>query len=164
MTSATCGCETEKLSRTAGRRSQGCLTLDATGMVSCRRSRYALPYRRAQVNAARRCGPKKNATPPRSTHSDPAVRNHRQRAQHLCDGLSLRGSGLHDRIRRSCASHRSRHVHEEFEDHPIIDKGFYVLMGNNHYIMKQIAANEPQRVKAYIAWLLNASKGSPASW
>ena len=28
----------------------------------------------------------------------------------------------------------ARHAHEEFEDTPCIDKGFYVLMGNNHYI------------------------------
>jgi len=27
----------------------------------------------------------------------------------------------------------ARHVHEEFYDTPIIDKGFYVMVGNNHY-------------------------------
>jgi formylmethanofuran dehydrogenase subunit A len=32
-------------------------------------------------------------------------------------------------------------------------------MGNNHYVMKQIQAGEPERLKAYIAWLLNATKG-----
>ena len=53
----------------------------------------------------------------------------------------------------------ARHAHEELHDTPIIDKGFYVLMGNNHYIMKQIAANEPARLKHYVAWLLNATKG-----
>ncbi|MEZ5942238.1 MAG: formylmethanofuran dehydrogenase subunit A [Planctomycetaceae bacterium] len=53
----------------------------------------------------------------------------------------------------------ARHVHEELHDTPIIDKGFYVLMGNNHYVMKQIAANEPERLSAYIAWLLGAAKG-----
>lgn len=53
----------------------------------------------------------------------------------------------------------ARHAHEEFQDTPIIDKGFYVLMGNNHYVMKQLQENEPERLKAYIAWLLNSSKG-----
>lgn len=53
----------------------------------------------------------------------------------------------------------ARHTHEELEDTPVIDKGFYVLMGNNHYIMKQLQAGEPERLKAYVAWLLNASKG-----
>ncbi len=53
----------------------------------------------------------------------------------------------------------ARHAIEEFEDTPIIDKGFFVLMGNNHYIMNQLKANEPERLKAYFAWLLNATGG-----
>jgi formylmethanofuran dehydrogenase subunit A len=53
----------------------------------------------------------------------------------------------------------ARHAHEEFEDTPCIDKGFYVLMGNNHYVMRSIQQNEPQKLKAFIAWLLGATKG-----
>lgn len=53
----------------------------------------------------------------------------------------------------------ARHAHEELQDTPIIDKGFYVLMGNNHYVMQSIRANEPERLKAYVAWLLSAAKG-----
>lgn len=53
----------------------------------------------------------------------------------------------------------ARHVHEELHDTPIIDKGFYVLMGNNHYVMKQVHAGEPERLRAYVAWLLNAAAG-----
>ena len=34
----------------------------------------------------------------------------------------------------------ARHAHEEFDDTPCIDKGFYVLMGNNHYVMQSHAA------------------------
>jgi len=56
----------------------------------------------------------------------------------------------------------ARHAHEELQDTPIIDKGFYVLMGNNHYVMKQIHAGEPERLKAYVAWLLGAAKGYAA--
>ncbi len=56
----------------------------------------------------------------------------------------------------------ARHAHEELQDTPIIDKGFYVLMGNNHYIMQQIHAGEPERLKAYVAWLLDAAKGYAA--
>ena len=56
----------------------------------------------------------------------------------------------------------ARHAHEELADTPIIDKGFYVLMGNNHYVMKQLHANEPAKLKAYVAWLLNATKGYAA--
>jgi formylmethanofuran dehydrogenase subunit A len=53
----------------------------------------------------------------------------------------------------------ARHAHEEFEDTPCIDKGFYVLMGNNHYIMKAIGQNDPARVRSFVAWLLGAAKG-----
>lgn len=56
----------------------------------------------------------------------------------------------------------ARHVHEEFEDTPCIDKGFYVLMGNNHFVMQSIADNEPQRLRAFVAWLLGAAKGYAA--
>ncbi|MCA9162554.1 MAG: formylmethanofuran dehydrogenase subunit A [Planctomycetales bacterium] len=53
----------------------------------------------------------------------------------------------------------ARHAHEEFEDTPCIDKGFYVLMGNNHYIMRAIRDGEPERMKAFVAWLLGSAKG-----
>ena len=53
----------------------------------------------------------------------------------------------------------ARHVHEEFEDTPCIDKGFYVLMGNNHYVMNAIRDKEPERLKHFVAWLLGAAKG-----
>jgi formylmethanofuran dehydrogenase subunit A len=56
----------------------------------------------------------------------------------------------------------ARHAHEELQDTPIIDKGFYVLMGNNHYVMKSIQAGEPEHLKAYVAWLLDAAKGYAA--
>lgn len=52
----------------------------------------------------------------------------------------------------------ARHVHEEFDDTPCIDKGFYVLMGNNHYIMRSLQNGEPERLKSFVAWLLGASK------
>jgi len=56
----------------------------------------------------------------------------------------------------------ARHAHEELQDTPILDKGFYVLMGNNHYVMQQLQDGEPERLKAYVAWLLGAAKGYAA--
>ena len=56
----------------------------------------------------------------------------------------------------------ARHAHEEFEDTPCIDKGFYVLMGNNHYVMKSIHDNDPERLRTFVAWLLGAAKGYAA--
>lgn len=56
----------------------------------------------------------------------------------------------------------ARHAHEEFRDTPIIDKGFYVLMGNNHYIMNKIRESESGLLRDYVAWLLNATRGYAA--
>ena len=56
----------------------------------------------------------------------------------------------------------ARHAHEEFEDTPCIDKGFYVLMGNNHFVMKSIKDGDPDRLRAFVGWLLGAAKGYAA--
>ncbi len=52
----------------------------------------------------------------------------------------------------------ARHAHEEFADTPCIDKGFYILVGNNQYIMQAIQQREPQRLKAFLGWLLASAK------
>lgn len=53
----------------------------------------------------------------------------------------------------------ARHAHEEFLDTPLLDKGFFVLAGNNQYVMQQLKAQQPQLIKAYLGWLLGATKG-----
>ena len=140
---------------------QGCLVLDATGMVIMpggvdMHCHIAGP----KVNAARKMRPEEKRSAPKvqrtlikrsgTTGSVPST---------FATGYLYAGLGYTTAFDAAVPPIAARHVHEEFEDTPIIDKGFYVLMGNNHYIMKQIAANEPLRLKAYIAWLLNASKG-----
>jgi formylmethanofuran dehydrogenase subunit A len=52
----------------------------------------------------------------------------------------------------------ARHAHEELADIPCVDKGFYVLVGNNHYVMQAIKAGEPERLRGFLAWLLGAAK------
>jgi formylmethanofuran dehydrogenase subunit A len=44
----------------------------------------------------------------------------------------------------------ARHAHEELADTPCVDKGFYTLMGNNHYLMRSIQQREPHKVKALV--------------
>jgi len=56
----------------------------------------------------------------------------------------------------------ARHAHQEFADTPCIDKGFYVLMGNNHYIMRSIQRGEHERARAFVGWLLSGAKGYAA--
>lgn len=56
----------------------------------------------------------------------------------------------------------ARHAHDEFADTPCIDKGFFVVMGNNQYIMQAIRQREPERLRAFVGWLLAAAKGYAA--
>ncbi len=53
----------------------------------------------------------------------------------------------------------ARHVHAEFADTPCLDKGFYVVVGNNHYLLQAIRDQQPERVRAFLGWLLGAAKG-----
>ncbi len=53
----------------------------------------------------------------------------------------------------------ARHAHEELHDTPIIDKGFYVLMGNNHFVLERIRDRNWALLRAFVAWLLDAAKG-----
>jgi formylmethanofuran dehydrogenase subunit A len=53
----------------------------------------------------------------------------------------------------------TRHTHEELMDIPIIDKGCYILMGNNEFIMQYIKTGEMEKLKRYVAWLIRSLKG-----
>lgn len=53
----------------------------------------------------------------------------------------------------------ARHTHEEFHDTPLIDKGFFVLLGNNHFALDQIASGNQERLNAYVGWILRATRG-----
>lgn len=53
----------------------------------------------------------------------------------------------------------ARHVHEELNDIPMLDKGCFVLMGNNHFVFEAIKNKDLEGLKDYMAWLLWATKG-----
>jgi formylmethanofuran dehydrogenase subunit A len=53
----------------------------------------------------------------------------------------------------------ARHSHAELEDTPCVDGGIFVLMGNDEYLLRQVAAGERDRARDYAAWLLEASGG-----
>ena len=52
----------------------------------------------------------------------------------------------------------ARHVLEEFDDTPIIDKGFYVLLGNNIFLYQLLKEKRYKDFKNAIAWWVNATK------
>jgi formylmethanofuran dehydrogenase subunit A len=51
----------------------------------------------------------------------------------------------------------ARHVHEELNDIPILDKAFFVLMGNNYFVLKFIHEGDFSKLKDYVAWLLKST-------
>ena len=51
----------------------------------------------------------------------------------------------------------ARHSHAELDDTPCVDGGFFALMGNDEYLLRQIASGERDRVRDYAAWLLGAT-------
>ena len=51
----------------------------------------------------------------------------------------------------------ARHSHAELEDTPCVDGGFFALMGNDEYLLRQVAAGEKERARDYAAWLLGAT-------
>lgn len=53
----------------------------------------------------------------------------------------------------------ARHTHEELADTPMVDKGCYLLMGNNEFLLKYLQAGDLAKVQTYVAWLLRALKG-----
>ena len=53
----------------------------------------------------------------------------------------------------------ARLSHAELDDTPIVDAGFFVLMGNDAYLWQLVDAGERERAREYAAWLLGAAGG-----
>jgi formylmethanofuran dehydrogenase subunit A len=53
----------------------------------------------------------------------------------------------------------ARHSHAELDDTPCVDGGIFVLMGNDEYLLRQVAAGERERARDYAAWLLGSTGG-----
>jgi formylmethanofuran dehydrogenase subunit A len=51
----------------------------------------------------------------------------------------------------------ARHTHAEFDDTPIVDGGFFVLLGNDEYLLRQVDAGERDRAREYAAWVVDAT-------
>jgi formylmethanofuran dehydrogenase subunit A len=51
----------------------------------------------------------------------------------------------------------ARHTHAEFDDTPIVDGGFFVLLGNDEYLLRQVESGERDRARDYAAWMIGAT-------
>lgn len=136
-------------------------TLDVTGMVVMpggvdMHCHIAGP----KVNMARKMRPEDHRVAP------PVVRTANRRSGTMgsvpstfATGYKYAGLGYTTAFDAAVPPLSARHAHEEFEDTPCIDKGFYVLMGNNHYVMRALHDGEPEKLRSFVAWLLAAAKG-----
>jgi formylmethanofuran dehydrogenase subunit A len=53
----------------------------------------------------------------------------------------------------------ARQAHMEMGDTPMVDKGGYVMLGSDDFLLRMLAAGEDQRsINDYVAWTLNATQ------
>jgi len=74
-------------------------------------------------------------------------------------GYRYAGLGYTTVMEAAVAPLAARHAHAELDDTPIIDAGFFVLLGNDDYLLRQLAAGEAVRARDYVAWLLGTTRG-----
>ncbi|MCR4427988.1 MAG: formylmethanofuran dehydrogenase subunit A [Caldiserica bacterium] len=53
----------------------------------------------------------------------------------------------------------AKHTHEELHDIPMLDKGAYTLMGNNHFLLSFIQKGDIEKARAFVSWLLKVTRG-----
>ena len=53
----------------------------------------------------------------------------------------------------------ARLSHAELDDTPLLDAGFFILMGNDDYLLRLIDSGEQTAARDYAAWLLGAAGG-----
>jgi formylmethanofuran dehydrogenase subunit A len=51
----------------------------------------------------------------------------------------------------------ARAAHSQLDDTPIVDGGFFALLGNDEYLLRLIDAGDRERAREYAAWLLGAT-------
>jgi formylmethanofuran dehydrogenase subunit A len=74
-------------------------------------------------------------------------------------GYRYAGLGYTTAFDAAVAPIMARHSHAELEDTPCVDGGVFILMGNDEYLLRQVAAGERVRARDYAAWLLGSTGG-----
>ncbi len=73
-------------------------------------------------------------------------------------GYKYAGLGYTTAFDAAVAPLGARHAHHELADTPCLDKGVFVLVGNNHYAMRCIEQGDREQLKMFLAWLLTAAR------
>lgn len=101
----------------------------------------------SKVTAARSFLPRQNANPQTAYNPIPSEL-----------GLLYLGLGYTTAIDAAIAPLGARQAVLESAELGAIDRAFLVLLANNHYVMDQIRDREPERLKAYVSWMLKSTR------
>jgi formylmethanofuran dehydrogenase subunit A len=74
-------------------------------------------------------------------------------------GYRYAGLGYTTVMDAAVAPLAARQAHAELDDTPLVDAGFFVLLGNDDYLLEQLARGEARRARDYAAWLLGSAGG-----
>jgi formylmethanofuran dehydrogenase subunit A len=72
-------------------------------------------------------------------------------------GYRYAGLGYTTVFDAAVAPSDARHAHAELDDTPVVDAGFYTLLGNDAYLLSLLATGEGDRVRDYAAWVLGTT-------
>lgn len=115
------------------------------------------------VNLARRLLPEEHAANPAAA---PALTDGEPQARSgsggivpttFTTGYRYAGLGYTTVFDAAVAPVTARTSHAEFDDTPIVDGGFFVLLGNDEYLLRLIDEGERERAREYAGWLLGAT-------
>ena len=117
------------------------------------------------VNVARRLLPEDHAghpaRAPRLTPDDPAIlpRSGSDGAvpTTFTTGYRYAGLGYTTVFDAAVAPLLARSAHAQLDDTPIVDGGFFALLGNDEYLLRLIDAGDRERAREYAAWTLGAT-------
>ncbi len=113
-----------------------------------------------KVNLARKLMPEDHRADPFPRKSSPLMRSGSGGAvpSTYTTGYRYAMLGYTTVMEAAAAPLGARQVIQELYDTPIIDKGFFALMGNNVLLFKLIKEGRQDAVKQAVAWWLNATK------
>jgi formylmethanofuran dehydrogenase subunit A len=69
-------------------------------------------------------------------------------------GYRYAGLGYTTVLDAAVAPITARLSHAELDDTPLVDAGFLILLGNDEFLLQQLAAQEDARARDYAAWML----------
>jgi len=144
----------------------GSRTIDATGMV-------VMPggvdihshVAGASVNLARRLLPEEHdadpAPRPDLLEGEPLARSGSGGTvpSTFTTGYRYAGLGYTTVFDAAVAPLTARQSHADLDDTPIVDAGFFVVMGNDDYLLRLIDRGERAAAQDYAAWLLGSTGG-----